>query len=179
LCQNIRFTGLSWPWGGPAEQAVVPAYRAIPLPEGVSDEQGAILEPLASAEYAVRRAGVGLGSRVLVTGAGPIGQLAILVAAASAAAVIYVSEPNVSEPNPTRRAQAERLGVTRALDPTTHDVIGEVLHACDGVAADAAIECSGNKRALATCVGAARAGGVVSRVAIHVGPGLSRRRPGH
>lgn len=165
LCRNITFTGLSWPAGGLAEQAIVPAYQAIPLPDAVTDEQGALLEPLASAEYAVRRAGVGLGDRILVTGAGPIGQLSILVAIAAGAGAIYVSETN-----PARRAQAERLGVTRAFDPAASDVAAEILEACNGVGVDAAIECSGNERALAACVEVTRPGGTVSQVAIHVGP---------
>ena len=165
LCRNIAFTGLSWPWGGLAEQAVVPAYQAIPVPDGVSNEQAAILEPLASAEYAVRRAGVGLGSRVLVTGAGPIGQLAILVAQASGADAIFVSEPNA-----TRRAQAEALGITRAFDPRAEDVAAVVIDACDGVGVDSSIECSGIEPGLAVCCTATRAGGTVSQVAIHVGP---------
>ena len=169
LCRNIGFTGHTLPWGGLGEQAVVPAYQAIPLPDGVSDEQGAILEPLASAEYGVRRAGVGLGARVLVTGAGPIGQLAIMVLAACGAGAIYVSETNQS-----RRRQAERLGVTRAFDPAAEDVAGELAAACDGIGVDAAIECSGNERALTTCVDATRAGGTVSVVAIHVGPRTMR-----
>jgi len=165
LCKNITFTGMSWPWGGLAEQTVVPEYQAIALPDDVSDEQGAILEPLATAEYAVRRAGVGLGSRVLVVGAGPIGQLAILAAAASGAGEVFVAEPN-----PTRRAQAEKIGASRAFDPTTEDVAGELLEVCDGVGVEASIDCSGNERGFALCVSATRAGGTVAVPAIHVGP---------
>jgi (R,R)-butanediol dehydrogenase/meso-butanediol dehydrogenase/diacetyl reductase len=47
LCANLRLTGVTWPWGGLAGQAVVPAYQAVALPDGVSFEQGAVLEPLA------------------------------------------------------------------------------------------------------------------------------------
>jgi (R,R)-butanediol dehydrogenase/meso-butanediol dehydrogenase/diacetyl reductase len=163
LCRNIAFTGMSWPWGGLAEQAVVPAYQAIPVPDAVTDEQAAILEPLASAEYAVRRAGVGLGSRVLITGAGPIGQLAILVALASGAEAVFVSEPNA-----IRRAQAAALGAT-VLDPKSEEVVATVIDACDGIGVDASIECSGVERGLTACCEATRAGGTIAQVAIHVG----------
>ncbi|HEY6596432.1 MAG TPA: alcohol dehydrogenase catalytic domain-containing protein, partial [Asanoa sp.] len=48
LCRDLRLTGVTWPWGGLAEQAMVPAYQAVKLPDEVSFEQGAILEPLAT-----------------------------------------------------------------------------------------------------------------------------------
>src|SRR5207302_375093 len=81
LCRSLQLTGVTWPWGGLAEQAVVPSYQAIPLPDEVSFEQGAILEPLASVVHAVERSGLKPGGSVLITGAGPIGQLAVLTCA--------------------------------------------------------------------------------------------------
>jgi threonine dehydrogenase-like Zn-dependent dehydrogenase len=80
LCRNLRITGMSWPWGGLAQCAVVPAYQAIPLPDGVSYEQGAILVPLGTCVYAAERARLLSGDTVLITGAGPVGQLMTLVA---------------------------------------------------------------------------------------------------
>ncbi len=164
LCRHLRLTGVTWPWGGLAESAVVPAYQCIPLPDGVSFEQGAILEPLASAVHAVERA-MRAGDTVLVTGAGPIGQLAVLACTAAGAADIYLSEPNR-----VRREQAERLGVTAAFDPAETDVIAEVLERTAGIGVDCSIECSGSQPALDACVGSTRAAGYVAQIAIHVGP---------
>ena len=48
LCSNLKLTGVTWPWGGLAGQAIVPASQVVPLPDGVSFEQGAVLEPLAT-----------------------------------------------------------------------------------------------------------------------------------
>ena len=79
LCRSLRLTGVSWPWGGLAEEASVPAYQAIRLPDEVSFEQGAILEPVATVVHGVERSGLRPGDAVLITGAGPIGQLAVLV----------------------------------------------------------------------------------------------------
>ncbi|MDX6378719.1 MAG: (R,R)-butanediol dehydrogenase / meso-butanediol dehydrogenase / diacetyl reductase, partial [Gaiellaceae bacterium] len=102
LCATMACVGLSHPWGGMAALASVAEDQIVPLPDGVSYEQGALIEPAAVAAYGVERGGVGPGDRVLITGAGPIGALAALCARAAGAAEVYVSEPN-----PARRARAE------------------------------------------------------------------------
>jgi (R,R)-butanediol dehydrogenase/meso-butanediol dehydrogenase/diacetyl reductase len=165
LCRSLRITGMSWPWGGLATEAVLPGYQAVRLPDEVSYEQGAILEPLATVVYGVQRSGLKLGDRVLISGAGPVGQLAVLVATAAGASSIFLSEPH-----PTRRRLGEALGVSAAFDPTATDVVGEVLERTDGLGVDVAIECSGSQRALDGCVEAVRPGGTIAQVAIHVGP---------
>src|ERR671931_290860 len=138
LCARLALTGVTWPWGGLAEQAVVPAYQAVRLPEGVSFEQGAILEPLATVVHGVERSGLRPGGSVLITGAGPIGQLAVLTATAAGAGTIFVSEPHR-----IRRERAEALGVTAAFDPEATDVPAEIAERTGGLGVDAAVECSG------------------------------------
>jgi (R,R)-butanediol dehydrogenase/meso-butanediol dehydrogenase/diacetyl reductase len=165
LCRELRITGISWPWGGLAEEAVVPAYQAVPLPDEVSFEQGAILEPLGSVVHAVERSGLRAGDTVLVTGGGPIGQLSVLAVEAAGAAAVYLSEPN-----PARRRQAERLGVTKALDPTKTDVAAELLERTGGLGVDVSIESAGSQSALDACVAATRPAGTVAQIALHVGP---------
>jgi (R,R)-butanediol dehydrogenase/meso-butanediol dehydrogenase/diacetyl reductase len=165
LCASLRLTGVTWPWGGLAEQAVVPAYQAVKLPDGVSFEQGAILEPLATVVHGVERSGLRPGGSVLITGGGPIGQLAVLVCAAVGAGSIFVSEPR-----PARRAGAEGLGLTMAFDPSSTDVAAAVLEATDGLGADCAIECSGSQAGLDACVASVRRAGTVAVIAIHLGP---------
>jgi (R,R)-butanediol dehydrogenase / meso-butanediol dehydrogenase / diacetyl reductase len=164
LCRQLKLTGVTWPWGGLAEYAVVPSYQCIPLPDGVSYEQGAILEPTASVVHAVERS-FHSGDSVFVTGAGPIGQLAVLVSAAAGAGEIFVSEPNRA-----RREQAGRLGVTAAIDPTQTKPVAEVLERTKGLGADCTIECSGSQQALDDAVAATRPAGIVAQIAIHVGP---------
>lgn len=62
------------PWPGSlAETVVVPERTAYPLPDALDDVDGALVEPLAVGVHAARVAGVGLGDRVAVLGAGPIG----------------------------------------------------------------------------------------------------------
>src|SRR5207247_4213744 len=143
LCATMGCVGLSHAWGGMAELATVAEYQVVRLPESVTHQQGALIEPTAVAAYGVERAGVAPGDRVLVTGAGPIGALAALCAHSAGAAAVYVSEPN-----PARRARAESLEVAMVLDPTSVDV-PELLHEeTNGLGVDVAIDCSGQPHGL-------------------------------
>ena len=69
-------------------QIVLLFYR---LPDHVSYDEGALLEPLSVGVHACQRAGVTLGSRVLVCGAGPIGLVCMLTAKASGATEVIVT----------------------------------------------------------------------------------------
>ena len=166
LCSNLKLTGVTWPWGGLAGQAIVPASQAVPLPDGVSFEQGAVLEPLATVVHGVERSGLRPGDSVLVTGGGPIGQLAVLVAAAAGAGSIFISEPQAA-----RRLMAERNGAA-VFDPASADVAGEVAELTGGLGADCAIECSGSQAGLDACVASVRRAATVAVIAIHLGDRL-------
>ena len=165
LCQTMGCVGLSWAWGGLAEQAMVLDYQVAVLPDVVTYEQGALIEPAAVAAWGVAQAGVRPGDTVLITGAGPIGGLAILAAIAAGAAQIYLSEPN-----PRRAQRAEHLGLTAILDPTTSDIATEIRERTGGLGVDASIECAGNAAALNACIAATRKAGKVAQTGLHVHP---------
>src|SRR6184192_1557602 len=131
LCATMGCVGLSHAWGGMAELATVAEYQVVRLPDGVTYQQGALIEPTAVAAYGVERGGVKPGDRVLVTGAGPIGALAALCAHAAGASTVYVSEPNAA-----RRERAEALGVATVLDPTSLDVPAYLREQGDGLGVD-------------------------------------------
>jgi (R,R)-butanediol dehydrogenase/meso-butanediol dehydrogenase/diacetyl reductase len=164
LCVKMACVGLSYAWGGIAELAVLPDSILTVLPEGVSDMQGALVEPSAVAAYGVDAGHVKPGDSVLITGAGPIGALAALYAALLGARVF------VSEPNPARQALIRSLGVAEVLDPSTTDVAARLKDLHDGVGVDAAIECSGNERALQTALASVRAAGRVVQTGLHTRP---------
>ena len=164
LCATMACVGLSHAWGGMAELATVAEYQVVPLPDGVSYRQGALIEPTAVAAYGVERAGVSPGDRVLVTGAGPIGALAALCARAAGASTVYVSEPN-----PARRARAEALGVATVLDPTSVDVPELLREQSDGLGVDVAIECSGHPNGFAAAVRSLRRRGTLAQTGLFVG----------
>jgi (R,R)-butanediol dehydrogenase / meso-butanediol dehydrogenase / diacetyl reductase len=165
LSPSMGCIGLSWAWGGMGELAVINDYNANLIPDSVTNEQGALVEPTAVALYGVDRSKVTGGSTVLITGAGPIGALVTLICGAFGASKIFVSEPNAN-----RRNHIESLGVaTAVLDPKSVDVVEHIrANTEEGVGVDAAIECSGIETALNTCVAAVRNHGTVVQTGLHV-----------
>ena len=149
LCPDIVFFATPPVDGAFAEYVTIADDFAHPVPEHVSDDAAALLEPLSVAIWAHHRAGTGVGSRVLVAGAGPIGLLVAQVAAVQGAAEILVSDPS-----PARRELARTFGATAVLDPAIDTVSGT-----DGV--DAFLDCSGAPPAVLAGLRAVRPGGTV------------------
>jgi (R,R)-butanediol dehydrogenase/meso-butanediol dehydrogenase/diacetyl reductase len=164
LCVTMGCVGLSHAWGGMGEFATVAEYQVVKLPDGVSYEQGALIEPTAVAAYGVERGGVKPGDSVLVTGAGPIGALGALCARAAGASVVYVSEPNAA-----RRSRADALGVATVLDPTEVDVPAFLHDETEGLGVDVAIECSGHPNGFAAAVASLRRRGTLAQTGLFVG----------
>jgi L-iditol 2-dehydrogenase len=126
---------------------------AFALPDSLSDDVGALMEPLSVGIWACRKAGISAGDRVLVTGAGPIGLLAMQVAMAFGATDVAISDVNEH-----RLAAARRMGATRVLR-AGQDAADEV---------DALIECSGHPAALVAGLEALRPAGTA--VLVGMGP---------
>ena len=117
LCPNMRFFATPPIDGAFAEFVVVHAAFAHPVPDTISDDAAALLEPLSVGIWACRKGGVSAGSRVLVTGAGPIGLVSVQAARAFGATDIVVSDVN-----PARLALARELGATGVVDARTSGV---------------------------------------------------------
>lgn len=131
LCPDVRFFATPPVDGAFAEQVVVHHAFAHPVPDAISDDAAALLEPLSVGLWACRKGGVEPGSRVLVTGAGPIG-----LVAAQAARAFGATEVMVSDVNPARLRLARSFGVTVAVDPretSLADLAPDVLLECSGV----------------------------------------------
>ena len=120
------------------------------VPESLTDEATALLEPLSVAVAACRKAQITRASRMLISGAGPIGLLLVQTARAYGATEIVVSEL-VQE----RRENALRLGATRAVDPVAEDIVDE------GPRFDAYIDASGAARAVQAGIKCVRGAGTV------------------
>ncbi|GAA3054034.1 MULTISPECIES: NAD(P)-dependent alcohol dehydrogenase [Actinomycetes] len=120
--------------GAFAEYVTIPAMFAHRLPEGISDEAGALLEPLSVAVAAAQKSRLGVGDHVLVTGAGPIGLILTQVARALGAA-----EVTVTDVSPERLSLAEEHGATATLDAGTD---------LSGLRADVLLEASGAPSAI-------------------------------
>jgi L-iditol 2-dehydrogenase len=111
LCPDVRFFATPPIDGALASHVVIHEEFAHPLPDEVSDDAGALIEPLSVGVWANRKAGTGVGSRVLVTGAGPIGVIAAQVARAAGAAWV-----GVLEINPDRVRAAAAFGFDEVID---------------------------------------------------------------
>lgn len=167
LSESMGCVGLSWAWGGMGEYAVVNDYNVAVLPKGVSDIQGAMIEPAAVAVYAVDRGGVQSGSTVLVSGVGPIGALTLLAVKAAGAGQIFVSEPNAFR----RKMAKELVPSAIVLDPMTDNVPEYIRSQTEeGVGVDVAIECVGLEASLNTCAASVRRQGRVVQTGLHMKP---------
>jgi (R,R)-butanediol dehydrogenase / meso-butanediol dehydrogenase / diacetyl reductase len=136
LCNSVGFHGLMAD-GGMAEYTVVPRNQVHHLPDSVSLEMGALVEPMSVAYHAAGLAEVNDESRALVFGAGPIG-----IGLWFALRGMGLTEIDVVEPSPTRRASIEKLGA-RTLDPTADDIAGIVAERTNGDGVDAAFDAAG------------------------------------
>ena len=162
----VGILGLSHPSGGLAEVAIVNDYNLTRVPDALSDEEAAMVEPAAVALWSVERGGVQAGHSVLITGAGPIGLLALMAARASGATTLFVSDINDERLN---RAQETVPGVI-AINPRRDNVGDVVRDLTEGkVGCDVALECVGNELALQACVDAVRKRGVVVQTGLHGG----------
>ncbi|HYU85718.1 MAG TPA: NAD(P)-dependent alcohol dehydrogenase [Kribbellaceae bacterium] len=128
LCEGMRFFATPPIDGAFAELVTVHEQFAHPVPDDLSDDAAALLEPLSVAMWACRKGEVTAGSRVLITGAGPVGRMALQAARALGAAEVIVTDVN-----PYRLALAEDLGATHSVDAgTTISTEPDVLLECSG-----------------------------------------------
>lgn len=153
--------------GGLAEFMTAPAAALHPLPQGVPAEAGNLVEPLAVCVRGARLAGVGLGDRVLVLGAGTIGLLSIITARAAGAAEVHVSARHAQQ-----RAAATALGADGV-----HASAENALRELGDRAIDVVIETVGGRaHTIAEAVRAVRPGGSVAMLGVFEGetplPGL-------
>ena len=159
--------------GADAEYLAVPAGICLPVPEGVSDEVGALIAcSFGTAVSGVRKLGLNAGDTVVVFGLGPVGCCAV-VAAGGGADVVAV------DPVPERRQLAERLGASLTIDPTSANTRSAVLDFTRGRAAEASIDTSGNPRALSEALDVLKPNGTMVVLAATtpwtVDPGKVRR----
>ena len=150
ICQQIGFHGLMSD-GGMAEFTVVPTNMIHHLPDNVSLELGALVEPMSVAFHAATLGNPEPDDTAMVFGAGPIGIGLWFALRGKGLSEIYVVEPSA-----TRRASIEALGAT-TLDPTAVDVPGFIADATGGRGADAIYDAAGVQPAVESalaCIGA-------------------------
>lgn len=152
-CLSMGFAGLMGD-GGMAQEAVVPAYMAHELPDGVPFEQAAVAEPAAVALHAVRRSRLQPGDRCVIFGLGAIGQLLVMMARLEGAGQVIAVDVV-----PARLALARRLGADLALDARHEDVRAAVLAQTDGVGVPVSFEAAGSQATFDGALQVLRKGG--------------------
>lgn len=168
ICKRYASYGLSADGGGFASEIVVNEVNCIPLPESVSLEVGALLEPLAVAWHSIRLSGFERNQTVLVLGAGPIGLAIVMLLR-----VWGVKSIIVSEITPSRKQMAKDFGADIVVDPTEKSEDNPVVRAVHGVntdGVDVAFDAIGLQVTLDTAIASIRPGGTVFNVAIHEKP---------
>jgi L-iditol 2-dehydrogenase len=159
LCPTVQFAGHGTLDGALQERLAWPDHLLHPLPDDLSNDAGALLEPLGVAIHAVGVSHLRPGADALVVGAGPIGALAVQVARRHGAARVFVVEPLEH-----RRATALRSGADAAW--SDEHGVEEVLEATGGRGVDVVVEAAGTDAAIATAVAASRPGGRVALAGI-------------
>lgn len=162
-CLNMRFYGSAMPFphiqGAFREVLVADAAQCVKA-DGLSASEAAMAEPLAVALHATGRAGSLLGKRVLVTGCGPIGVLAILAARRAGAAEIVAVDLSDFTLQMAAKADADRV-VNTAAEPD-----GLARYAPDKGYFDVLYECSGAAPALVAGIAAMRPRGVILQLGL-------------
>ncbi len=158
LCPNVRFFGTPPIDGAFTNYVTVPSSFAYKLPASMSDEEGALIEPLSVGVWACRKAQLQGADHILVTGAGPVGLLVMKVALALGATAITMTDVS-----PQRLEMAGKLGATRTVN------VAQQSLAEAGVEADVLLECSGNQKALMDGIRCLRPAG--KAIAIGMNPG--------
>ena len=163
-CLDMRYYGSAMRMphvqGAFRQQIVVETHQAHKLADSVSDGEGSMAEPLSVALHAVRRAGSLLGKRVLVTGCGPIGALAIIAARRAGAGHIVATDVGAHTLGKALAVGADEV-VNVAEDPN-----GLARFAADKGSFDVLFEASGNARALVGAFGAVRPRGIIVQLGL-------------
>ncbi len=164
LCPDMKFFATPPIDGAFASCVAIHEDYAFALPSSLSDDAGALLEPLSVGIWACRKGHVGLGSCVLITGAGPIGNLSMQVALAAGATAVTVVDVNRH-----RLARAKQLGATTAVAS-----VDEALEHSDG-RFDVLLECTGIEAVTSAAIGALRP--AATAVLVGMGPAADVRLP--
>lgn len=160
FCRNTVGVGIHRD-GGFAERVVIPASNAYPVPDGIPDEVAAILDPLGNAVHTALAFDL-VGEDVLITGAGPIGQMAAAVARHAGARHVVVTD--VSEP---RLVIARQMGASLAVTAGSDSIRGAMAELGIVEGFDVALEMSGHPAAMTDILATINHGGKIALLGLY------------
>ena len=162
LCRNTVGVGVNRP-GCFAEYMVLPAVNVFKLPPAITDEIASILDPLGNATHAALSFDL-VGEDVLITGAGPIGIMAVAIARHVGARHVVITDVN-----DYRLELARRMGASRALNVARESLAGAMQDLGMTEGFDVGLEMSGNPQAFRDLIKSMHHGGRVALLGIPPG----------
>ena len=156
VCTNLRFLSQPDEPGFFRELVNLPMHNLLPLPPGLSQAEGALVEPLAVVLHSMQFAAPSAGETAVVFGAGPIGLLTVAMLKLSGAGRVWCVEPVAH-----RRDLAIALGADAVIDPGTAYPARAGLRDTGNRGVDIAIDCAGKADSINQCIQAARHAGRV------------------
>ncbi|XP_042899421.2 sorbitol dehydrogenase [Parasteatoda tepidariorum] len=163
LCPTTRYDDPTAEFGSLCRYYCQDADYCFKLPDNVSLEEGALIEPLSVAVYACRRAEVSAGKTILICGAGPIGLMNLLTCKAMGASKICMTD--ISD---ERLVTAKKLGAICGMNVKNIDSeqTMECIHKCLGGPPDITMECSGAESSINFGLKVTKPGGVLLMVGV-------------
>lgn len=161
ICPDVRFLGTPPIQGAFRELIPHPVSLLVPLPDNMSDDLGALLEPLGIGVHAVDLLRPRLGATILIQGAGPVGLCTLMSVRLSAPAMVIVVEPLAY-----RREMARALGADLVFSPDDPNLVKEVQKATGGYGAHYVFEAVGTVPSFRQMVDLAEPGGKIAVIGI-------------
>ncbi len=163
LCEELKVMGFQTT-GTASEFFVADASKVTPIPDEMSFEEGAMIEPLAVAVHGVKQVGDVTGMNIVVIGAGPIGNLVAQTAKGMGAAKVMVTDVSG-----LRLEKAKECGIDVCVNTMEKD-FGEAMEEAFGPdKADVIYDCAGNNITMGQAIKYARKGSIIVLVAVFAG----------
>lgn len=163
LCEELKVMGFQTT-GAASHYFAADANKVTPLPDSLSFDEGAMIEPLAVAVHAIRQAGDVSGKKIAVLGAGPIGILVAQVAKGMGADAVMVTD--ISD---VRLGKARECGVDFCENTGNVNFGQALLHKFGPDKADVIYDCAGNNVTMGQAIRYARKGSTIILVAVFAG----------
>lgn len=160
LCENLKVMGFQTV-GTAAEYVVMDERHVTPLPDSMSFDEGAMIEPLAVTVHAANQAGSVAGKNIWVIGAGPIGILLMQSLKAKGAECVFMTD--ISD---TRLEIAKSCGADHTFNTLEADPEEEVLRIFGSDKPDLIYDCAGNNTSIGQAIRIARKGSMIILVAV-------------
>lgn len=152
ICVNLKVIGCVGHNGAFAEYIIVPKDKVIKLPQGISWDEAALIEPAAVAVHAVKKAEQRIGDRVIILGAGPIGLLVMQVAKVSGAKEVIITDLL-----DYRLKKACDLGADRTINSSSENLV-DLVKEDYGERIDLIYDCVGIEETISQAIQIARKG---------------------